>query len=361
VVATESQIDVLTERLFGALIATFDVASVALGLRLGYYEGLRDLGTATSAQLAQRVGANERYTREWLEHQASTGLIEVESPSESGTERTYRLIPGTAELFTDTTGEAPIVHFVRSVMASVLAFEDVAECFRSGKGLPFGHYGEDMRIGQALGTRWGYMNDLVNDWLPAMPDLHERLSTKADAKIADIGFGAGWSSIAMARAYPNARVDGLDLDAASVELAQGIARDEGLSDRVQFRVQDAGDPVLAGQYDLVTAFECVHDMANPIQALSAMRSLVGPGGTVLIVDENVNDTFEAPGSDIERIFYGYSLFHCLPGSMDGPDPAGTGTVMRQSTLRGYAEKAGFQAVDLLPIENDFFRFYRLTA
>jgi SAM-dependent methyltransferase len=246
-------------------------------------------------------------------------------------------------------------------MASVLTFEDVARASRTGEGLPFGHYGEDMRIGQALGTRWGYMNDLITEWLPAMPDVHERLQTKPDAKIADIGFGMGWSSIAMARAYPNARVDGLDLDEASVEAAHRIANEEGLGDRLRFMVQDAGDPALSGQYDLATAFECVHDMANPVEALAAMRSLVGAGGTVLVVDENVNDEFEAPGSDIERIFYGYSMFHCLPGSMDGDHPAGTGTVMRQSTFRGYAAAAGFKAVDLLPIENDFFRFYRLTA
>jgi 2-polyprenyl-3-methyl-5-hydroxy-6-metoxy-1,4-benzoquinol methylase len=353
--------DVITDRLFSSLIATFDIASIHLGMRLGYYRGLADLYEATSAELAAKVGANERYTREWLEHQAVSGLIDVSRTSPAGTERVYRLLPETEPLFTDETGEQPILHFVRSVMASILAFEDVARAFRTGEGLPFGHYGEDMRIGQALGTRWGYMNDLITEWLPAMPDVHERLQSKPDAKIADIGFGMGWSSIAMARAYPNARVDGLDLDEASVEAAQALAREEGLSDRVQFRAQDAGDPALSGLYDLATAFECVHDMANPVEALAAMRGLVGPGGTVLIVDENVADEFEAPGSDVERLFYGYSLFHCLPGSMDGERAAGTGTVMRQSTFRQYAEDAGFKAVDLLPIENDFFRFYRLTA
>ena len=353
--------DVITERLFNSIIATFDVASIHLGMRLGYYQGLADLYEATSAELAAKVGANERYTREWLEHQAVSGLIDVSRASHSGTERVYRLLPETEPLFTDETGEQPITHFVRSVMASILAFEDVARAFRTGEGLPFGHYGEDMRIGQALGTRWGYMNDLITEWLPAMPDVHQRLQTKPDAKIADIGFGMGWSSIAMARAYPNARIDGLDLDQASVAAAQQLANDEGVGDRVRFRVQDAGDPVLSGQYDLATAFECVHDMANPVEALAAMRGLVGPGGTVLIVDENAADEFEAPGSDVERIFYGYSMFHCLPGSMDGDHPAGTGTVMRQSTFRQYAEDAGFKAVDLLPIENDFFRFYRLTA
>jgi hypothetical protein len=134
-----------------------------------------------------------------------------------------------------------------------------------------------------------------------------------------------------------------------------------LGDRLRFRVQDAADPMLSGNYDLAVAFECLHDMAHPVGALAAMRNLVGPGGTVLIVDENVSDSFEAPASDIERVMYGYSVFHCLPGSMDGENPAGTGTVMRQATMRRYAAEAGFRSVEVLPIENDFFRFYRLNA
>lgn len=352
--------EALTERLFNALLGTFDVASINLGIRLGFYEAMCDLGSVNSIELAIHVDANERYTREWLEHQASSGLIEVDLPSDSGQQRRYRLHPDLVDIYTDSTGEQPILHFLRSGWASALAFNDVAECFRTGKGLPFGHYGEDMRIGQAMGTRWGYMNDLVNDWLPAMTDVHHRLLANPNARIADIGFGAGWSSIALARAYPNARVDGLELDAASVEMANQIAAEEGLADRVTFLVQDAGDPALSGTYDFACAFECVHDMANPVQVLAAMRSLVAPDGTVLIVDEKVNDQFEAPGSDVERLFYGYSIFHCLPGSMDGTHPAGTGTVMRQSVLRGYAAEAGFSSVEVLPIENDFFRFYRLN-
>ena len=143
--------------------------------------------------------------------------------------------------------------------------------------------------------------------------------------------------------------------------AQQLASEQGLSDRVHFSVRDASDPALSGQYDLAFAFECVHDMANPVGALRAMRNLVGPGGTALVVDENVPDTFSAPGSEMDRLMYGYSIFHCLPGAMDGENPAGTGTVMRQSTFRQYASEAGFRAVDLLPIENEFFRFYRLSA
>ena len=353
--------DQLTERIFSSLLGAFDIASIALGHQLGYYDHLKDLGTATSTQLAEIAGANERYTREWLEQQAVTGLIDVALPSASGTERKYRLTPGTEQLFTDCTGEQPILHFVRSVMASILAFPDVATVFRSGKGLPFAHYGEEMMHGQAMGTRWAFMTDLGNTWIPSMPDIHNRLLNSPGARIADIGFGMGWSSIGLARAYPTVLVDGFDLDERSVRAAQGLAAEQGLSDRVHFKVQDASDPALTGQYDLAVAFECVHDMANPVGALAAMRNLVGIGGTVLIVDENVPDAFSAPGSDIERIMFGFSIFHCLPGAMDGENPAGTGTVMRQSTFRAYAAEAGYRAVELLPIENDFFKFYRLTA
>jgi SAM-dependent methyltransferase len=358
---TQSPAEAISDRLFGAMLQTWDVAATFLGARLGYYAALADLGEATPRQLAERAGANERYTREWLEQQAATGLIEVATASDDDHARTYRLIPGSEPVFTDGTGEQPILHFVRATIASILATPDVIGAFRTGTGLPFGHYGEDMMIGQAMGTRWGFMTELGTTWIPAMPDIDERLRTKPDARIADIGFGMGWSSIAFARAYLNVRVDGIDLDEASVAAAQRNADEAGVGDRVRFMARDAADPALSGKYDLAFAFECVHDMANPVGVLQAMRNLVGPGGTVLIVDEKVGDAFTAPADDVERFMYGFSIFHCLPGAMDGENPAGTGTVMRQSTFRRYADEAGYQAVDTLPIEHDFYRFYRLTA
>jgi hypothetical protein len=130
---------------------------------------------------------------------------------------------------------------------------------------------------------------------------------------------------------------------------------------VQFQVRDSGDPTLAGQYDLVTAFECVHDMSNPVAALRAMRQLAGPRGTVLVVDERVDDAFTSAGNEIEGLMYGFSVLHCLPAGMADATSAGTGTVMRADTLRRYAAEAGFHSVDILPIDNFFFRFYRLNA
>jgi SAM-dependent methyltransferase len=187
------------------------------------------------------------------------------------------------------------------------------------------------------------------------------LQADPPARVADIGCGYGWSSIGMARGYPKIHVDGYDLDAPSIEQARKNAVINKMSDRVTFETRDASDPALKGRYDLVTAFECLHDMANPVGALSMMRQLAGESGAVLVVDERVGHTFTPGEHDIEWMMYGWSVLHCLPVGMDGPSPAGTGTVMRPETLERYATEAGFKRVEILPIENFFFRFYRLHS
>jgi 2-polyprenyl-3-methyl-5-hydroxy-6-metoxy-1,4-benzoquinol methylase len=199
--------------------------------------------------------------------------------------------------------------------------------------------------------------------------VDQRLLGDPPAKVADIGCGAGWSSIAIARAYPNVRVDGFDVDGPSIELARRNAAAAGVADRVSFSVQDVTDPALAerlaGSYDLVAAFEMVHDVAGPVEVLRTMRRLAREDGAVIVMDERTEEQFTAPGNPMERLFYSISLFVCLPWGMAGATPeqpsAATGTVMRPATLRRYAQEAGFQSVEILPIEHDFFRFYRLVA
>jgi cyclopropane fatty-acyl-phospholipid synthase-like methyltransferase len=202
---------------------------------------------------------------------------------------------------------------------------------------------------------------LGKDYLPAVPGLAARLSADPPARIADIGCGLGWSSIGMARAFPKVRVDGFDLDEPSVREGQAIVREAGLADRVTIQLRDAADPALAGGYDLVTAFECIHDMSDPVGALRTMRRLAGEGGTVLILDERVAERFDPDAGDIERLMYGFSVLHCLPVGMVDQPSAGTGTVMRTPTLRRYAQAAGFADVEVLPVENIFFNFYRLIG
>jgi 2-polyprenyl-3-methyl-5-hydroxy-6-metoxy-1,4-benzoquinol methylase len=165
--------------------------------------------------------------------------------------------------------------------------------------------------------------------------------------------------MAIAKSYPKVQVDGFDLDRPSVEMARQNARRFGVSDRVKFHVRNAADPPLVGRYDLVAAFECIHDMADPVSALRAMKQLTGPAGTVLVVDERVGESFSTSKNDIDWMMYGWSILHCLPVGMADKPSAETGTVMRPDRLRAYAQEAGFAKVEILPIENYFFRFYRL--
>src|SRR5262249_1959331 len=161
-------------------------------------------------------------------------------------------------------------------------------------------------------TRPMFVNLLGTEWLPAIPAVHLRLQADPPARVADVGCGTGWSSITIAQTYPHVFVDGLDLDEASIATGRANAQQAGLADRVRFQVRDAAAPLLAGKSDLVTAFEPLHDMARPVEALRAMRGFLAGGGSVLIADERVADTFEAPGNEIDRFNYGWSILHCLP-------------------------------------------------
>jgi SAM-dependent methyltransferase len=235
------------------------------------------------------------------------------------------------------------------------------EAFKSGKGVPWSAYGQDMREAQSDFNRPLFENQFVDEHLADIPGLIGRLEAPA-ARVAEIGFGGGWASIAVAKAFPNAIVDGFDNDEASVDLATQNAADAGVGRRVAFHARDAGDSELAGRYDLVFAFECVHDMSNPVEALASMKRLVAPGGTVLVVDERVAENFgDAIGDPIERIMYGWSTLCCLTNGLADSPSAGTGTVLRRSTLEDYARQADFSAVDELPIEHDLFRYYELVA
>ncbi len=217
-----------------------------------------------------------------------------------------------------------------------------------------------MISGQAEINRPPFLFQLGQEWIPAMPDVHARLGqSDPPARIADLGCGAGWSSIGMARVYPHVRVDGFDLDPASVEMAKQNLRGSGVEDRVSFELRDARDTAHAGTYDLVTILEALHDMSDPVGALKAARTLLVPGGSVFIADENVAERFEAPGGDIEQLMYGWSIAHCLPAGMAQQPSAATGTVIRPDTVRRHAKEAGFSSVEVLPIEHLFFRFYRL--
>ncbi len=354
-----AQRDAFVERLLKSSEGVFDIFSIYLGEKLGLYEALARFGPATSTDLAQRTSTHERYIREWLEQQTVAGILTVENASTPALERRYALPAGHAEALTDTESLNYLAPLAQLLVGATRPLDALIHAYQHGGGVPYSAYGEDLVEGQATMNRAMFLQLLPHEWLTALSDVHARLQADPSARVADIGCGAGWSSIGMAQAYPTISVDGYDLDTASIERARAHAREAGVNDRVAFHVHDASDPALAGQYDLVTAFECVHDMSRPVEALAAMRRLAGDRGTVLIVDERVGETFTAAGSGVEGMMYGWSVLHCLPVGMTGESPVGTGTVMRPATLRGYAQEAGFQGIEILPIEHDFFCFYQL--
>jgi ubiquinone/menaquinone biosynthesis C-methylase UbiE len=183
---------------------------------------------------------------------------------------------------------------------------------------------------------------------------------RSGARLADIGCGEGWSSVGLALAYGDLEVVGIDLDAPSVAAARRHATVLGVEDRVRFVASDAAAVRDTG-FDVVTAFECVHDMADPVAVLAAARSLVAPDGWVVVADERVAEEFTAPAGPMDRWFYGFSLTVCLPDGLSHEPSVGTGTVMRPATLERYARAAGFSGVQVLPVEHDLFRFYRLLV
>jgi ubiquinone/menaquinone biosynthesis C-methylase UbiE len=195
--------------------------------------------------------------------------------------------------------------------------------------------------------------------LHGVPDLEETLA-RPGARIADIGCGDGWSTIALARAYPNAMVHGVDADIPSVAAARDHAAAAGLGDRVTFTAGDAATVLPDRDVDVVFAFECLHDLPHPVAVLQAARQVLRPGGVVVVMDEAAQDRFTAPASEVERLLYGFSTLICLPDARSHTPSAATGTVIRASTVRALAAEAGYTAVDVLPIEDfGFWRFYCL--
>jgi SAM-dependent methyltransferase len=357
---TQQRRDALMSRLFQATLGFFDIYAIYLGNTLGLYQLLLQLGPTTAQELAARAAADPRYVREWLEQQAASGILDVAEASASDEERRYLLPTAHVDVLLDGDSLNCMTGLVRLAVGSGSALPAVVEAFRTGAGVPFADYGADVRDGIAEMNRAMYLNLLGSAWLPAVPALHARLLAEPSARVADIGCGTGWSSIALARAYPLVRVDGFDLDPSSIAAARANARAAGLADRVRFELADAARQSGDEGYDLVTAFEMVHDLARPVEALSAMRALLKPSGVVLVADERVADAFAAPADELDRFNYGWSILHCLPAARVESPSAATGTVMRASTLRDYARRAGFAEVDVLPIENDFWRFYRLV-
>jgi SAM-dependent methyltransferase len=356
--ATADATEEFVGRVFASVLGLIDAWSIYLGDKLGLYDALA-AGPMTRDDLVSQTGTHWRYVTEWLEQQVTTGFLEVDDPGADPALRQYSLPDAHREVLCDRDSVNFLTPLVRLITAGGMQMPALLEAYRTGGGVSWEQFGPDMRTGQAEMNRPWFLKALGTDWFPAVPDLDERMR-RSDARVADIGCGEGWSSIAIAQAYPDLTVDGFDIDEASMIAAREHARNAGVGDRVRFHHIDGSEVIGEGAYDVVTLFECVHDMAHPVSVLSTARQLVKPEGNVVVMDEAVGDAFGERSDEVERLMYGFSLFVCLPDGMSHGDSVGTGTVMRPSQLARYALEAGFAGIEVLPIENDLWRFYSLT-
>ncbi|MCR5977388.1 methyltransferase domain-containing protein [Gordonia jinghuaiqii] len=354
---TQKSADEFAERFFASVLATAETMSVYLGDRLGWYRCLVDHGPMTAEDLAGRTATDSRYAREWLEMQGAFGILDCDL---SGDAARFGISAGVAEVLTDSASLSYLGPLPRMFAASMRRLPELLDAYRNGGGVSWEELGADARECQAALNRPWFESRLAPA-LAGVAHLHARLS-RPGTRIADIGFGAGYSTIALALAYPEATFVGLDIDEASVRMAQDNAAAAGVADRVRFLIADGDEAGTHGPFDAAFAFECLHDMPRPVEVLAAVRESLAPGAPMIVMDEAVSDEFAGPADDLDKIMYGFSLFVCLPDSMSSPPSAATGTVLRTSTLREYARDAGYQGVEVLPIDDfSFFRFYELAT
>lgn len=354
----DDAIGAFSERIVMATIGTLELATVELGMRLGLYHAL-GVAPATPAELADRAGIDRRYAREWLEQQATSGIVAIDTEPTNGDaeRRIFSLPPAHQACLLDADSLALVAPLATLAVAAPGLLPELVEAYRQGTGISFAGYGEWVRRAQEAGNRPQFTNLLANEWLPAMPDVVARLQA-GPARVADLGCGCGWSSISIARGFDAVTVDGYDSDDASILDAQANADASGVGDRIRFIAGDAA--AVDGGYDLVCCFEALHDMAHPVEALAAMRRMAASDGTVFIVDDRAADALTANDPDpMQRFFYTASVLHCLPVGRSEEGSAATGTVMRTAVLERYAAEAGFARIEILPIDHDMFRFYRL--
>lgn len=352
----QAAVDAFARRIVDATLGAIDLLSVHLGDRLGWYRSLAADGPATAGELADRTDTHPRYAREWLEQQAVTGLLDVDDADPPR----FALSPAGARVLTDETGLDYLAPLPRMLCSAMIQLPALLDAYRTGGGVGWAQYGADTRRSQEDVNR-PWFEQKLPEALRSVAELDALLRTPATV-IADIGCGGGWSTLALARTYPAAEVRGYDIDAPSVEDAHAnVAADPSVSARVTVTEADAST-LPESTFRAVFAFECIHDVPRPVEVLAAARRSLVPGGVVVVMDEAVADEFTAPGDEVERLMYGYSLAVCLPDGMSHQPSAGTGTVMRAGTLRRYATEAGFTRMDVLPIDGfAFFRFYRLSG
>jgi ubiquinone/menaquinone biosynthesis C-methylase UbiE len=316
----------------GDLGAAMAAGGVVLGDQLGLYAALA-AGPQTPDVLAASTGTAARYVEEWLRGQAAGGYVEYDA-----TAGTYHLNDEQVFALTDPDGPVFLPGAFQLALGALHAVPRMVEAFRTGEGMGWHEHNEDVFVGCERFFRPGYSAHLVAEWLPALDGVVAKL--EAGARAADVGCGLGASTTLMAEAFPNSNFTGSDYHAHSVELARKNAVDLGLGGRVEFEV--AGATTFAdGPYDLVTTFDCLHDMGDPVAAARHIREQLGDDGTWLIVEPAAADSVDENLNPVGRVFYGFSTFLCVPNAVSQGGSRTLGAQAGEKAIRQVAEEAGF--------------------
>jgi 2-polyprenyl-3-methyl-5-hydroxy-6-metoxy-1,4-benzoquinol methylase len=317
--------------------ATVNAALVVIGDRLGLYRELAAAGPQTSAELAARTSTSERYVREWLNAQAASGWVDYDAETER-----YSMSPEQALMFADPSSPAFVGGGFQLALGSADAREHIAEAFATGTGFGWGEHDHDVFEGCQRFFEPGYRANIVQSWIPALDGVHEKLA--AGGKVADVGCGHGASSIVIAEGYAKAIVHGTDAHDGSIAEARQLAAEAGVSDRVSFATAPADAIAPGAGYDLVTTFDCLHDMGDPVGAARSIRAALDPNGTWMIVEPIAGDTVQDNLNPVGRAYYAFSTLLCTPSSLSQEVGLALGAQAGEARLRQVLETAGFTRV-----------------
>jgi SAM-dependent methyltransferase len=328
----EARLNDLLGRFVTDLGATLHAGNMVIGHRLGLYRALAD-GPATAEQLAVRTGCAPRYLVEWLRGQAAGGYVTVDPETE-----VYRLDDEQAFALTDPDNGVYLPGAFLFALGALRAEPQLTEAFRTGAGVGWHEHHEDVFVGCEEFFRPGYVGNLVAGWIPALDGVEAKLV--AGGTVADVGCGLGASSVLLAQSYPSVRVRGSDYHARSIELARARAAAAGVGDRVEFEVAGA-DAFTAPAVDLVTTFDCLHDMGDPVGAARHIRTSLADDGTWMIVEPFAGNTLAETLSPVGRAYYSFSTFLCVPNALSQPGGRALGAQAGEGAIREVTAEAGF--------------------
>ncbi|MCI4320414.1 MAG: class I SAM-dependent methyltransferase [Thermoplasmata archaeon] len=332
----EAKLNAFVGKFLNDLGAVMHGPSILIGEQLGLYKALGAAGHVTSEALAQKTGTSERYLREWLAGQAASGYVEYDAASHR-----YWMTP--EQKFALTSENNPI-YIPGGYYIASSAYKDqrkIAEAIRTGKGFGWGERHVDLFNGTKMFFKPGYLVNLVQAWLPSLDGVVAKL--EAGAKVADVGCGLGASTVIMAKQYPKSQFVGYDYHAESIEWARNAAVTDGVSKNADFEVAMAKD-FKGKDFDLITFFDCLHDMGDPVGAMKHAHQALKPNGTAMVVEPFAKDTVEQNLNPVGRVFYNASLLLCVPSSLAQEVGKGLGAQASDAELTDVIKAGGFTKV-----------------